>query len=162
MISGISVSVFPGLAELRHQQQDAGEALLAGVEQLVDQIGLCAHARGSARKRSEKLWCSCMTRIISSRSILSAVHAVTAVAVAMRRPGTLAIDSSPMNSPGAIMLMVASLPLSEPTVSFGTTDLQVENGVGRVSLREERLLGAETDELPSQSSAGEEGADIEL
>ena len=31
-----------------------------------------------------------------------------------------------------------------------------------MSLREECLLGAETDELPSQSSAGEEGADVEL
>jgi hypothetical protein len=56
--------------------------------------------------------------IISSLSILSAVQAVMAVAVAMCRPATAAIASSPMKSPAERRVMVASLPALETTVSL--------------------------------------------
>ena len=35
---------FAGLAELGHEEECSGEAFLAGVEELVDEIGLGAHA----------------------------------------------------------------------------------------------------------------------
>ena len=41
-----------------------------------------------------------------------------AVAVAMRSPGVCAIDSSPTKSPADSSAMVASLPVSDITVSF--------------------------------------------
>ena len=38
--------LFARLAKLRHQQEDSGETLLAGVEELIDEVGLNAHAAG--------------------------------------------------------------------------------------------------------------------
>ena len=43
-IFGISDSGCARLAEFGHQQKDSRQALLAGVEELIDQIGLGAHA----------------------------------------------------------------------------------------------------------------------
>jgi hypothetical protein len=51
------------------------------------------------KNRSEILFSSCISRIISSRPILSAVQAVTAAAVAKRNPATVASASSPTKSP---------------------------------------------------------------
>jgi hypothetical protein len=67
---------------------------------------------------SEKERSSCITRIISSRAIWSAVQTSRAVAVAKWSPPTLARDSSPMNSPEVSSATVASLPSRETTVSF--------------------------------------------
>ena len=61
---------------------------------------------------------SCITRTISSRWISIALQAVMAVAVVMCSPPRLASDSSPMKSPTAKRVIVASLPFSEKTVSF--------------------------------------------
>ena len=103
---------FAGLAELGHQQQDAGQALFAGVEELIDKIGLGAHAAGQQERQEEigegMLLVHDADHLVAS--ILSAVQAVMAVAVAMRSPGTAASDSSPTKSPGERSVMVASLP----------------------------------------------------
>src|ERR1700738_4501301 len=63
-----------------------------------------------------------MIRIISSRSILSAIQSIMADAVAKRRPFTAAIDSSPTKSPGDRLkfspergrMMVLTLPVVFP------------------------------------------------
>ena len=43
-ILGRYCSGSPGLADLRHQEEDTRQTLFAGVEELVDKIGLDAHA----------------------------------------------------------------------------------------------------------------------
>ena len=53
---------FVRLAEFRHQQQNSCQALLAGIEELIDEI------RRNRRNRSEKACSSCSTWIISERS----------------------------------------------------------------------------------------------
>jgi len=50
--------------------------------------------------------------------ILIAVQAVMAFAEVRRSPGTVASDSSPTNSQGASIVIVASLPSFETTVTF--------------------------------------------
>jgi hypothetical protein len=70
------------------------------------------------RNKSENACSSCITRIISDRSTLIAVHAVIAVAVARCRSPTEAIDSSPTKSPAQTMAIVASLPSFDTAVSF--------------------------------------------
>jgi hypothetical protein len=37
---------FSGSAELRHEQQDSGQALFAAIEKLIDEVSLRAHAAG--------------------------------------------------------------------------------------------------------------------
>ena len=37
---------YPGLAEFRHQEEDPRQSLFAGVEQLIDKVGLGSHAAG--------------------------------------------------------------------------------------------------------------------
>ena len=85
-----------------HQQQNPCQALLAGVEKLIDEISLSSHAAGK-QKLQEQIGegSLCSTRIISARSILRAVQPEIAVAVASRRPTAPAIDSSPTKSPAA-------------------------------------------------------------
>jgi len=75
---------FTRLAKFRHQQEYPSQALLAGVEELIDKIGLVLMLRASKnfRKTSANAGWSCITWVISSRVILSATHELTAVAVA--------------------------------------------------------------------------------
>ena len=42
-----------GLAELGHEEECAGEAFFAGVEELVDEVGLGAHAAGEKEAKEE-------------------------------------------------------------------------------------------------------------
>ena len=101
------------------------------------------------RNRSEKACSSCITRIISSRSILSAVQAVMAVAVDKRSPGTAASDSSPTKSPAERSVMVASLPFCRNDRDLCAALLKIEDGVGGISLRKEGLLGLHLDDSSS-------------
>jgi hypothetical protein len=77
-----------GLAELGHEEEGACKALFAGVEQLVDKVGLCPYAvaQQEVDEKSEKEWSSWMAWIISSRLIFMEVQAVMVEVVAMRRP----------------------------------------------------------------------------
>ena len=61
---------------------------------------------------------SCITRIISSLPILSAVQELTAEAVAIRNPCMVARDSSPTKSDADRSVIVASLPFCETTVTL--------------------------------------------
>src|ERR1035441_5887033 len=56
--------------------------------------------------------------LFTSLAILTAEQTSIAVAVARCSPPTLASDSSPMNSPGERIAMVASLPSGETTAIF--------------------------------------------
>src|ERR1017187_7175638 len=108
------------IAEFAHEQKNPGQTLFTGVEELIDQIGLKTHAASKRNfmKRSENSCSSCTTRIISSRVILRAVHAVMAVAEARRSLGIAASASSPTKACGARSAIVASLPVLETTETF--------------------------------------------
>ena len=109
---------FSRLAKLRQQQEDPRQTLFAGVEKLIDKIGLGSHAT-----RQEELQEQVGERMLLVKNTddlsplnLESRQGVIAVAVASRRPAIPAIDSSPTNSPAETSAIVASLPLVETTV----------------------------------------------
>jgi hypothetical protein len=50
---GKQVVQHPGLAEFRHQQQNSGQPLLAGVEEPVDKIRLRSHTAGQQKLQKQ-------------------------------------------------------------------------------------------------------------
>jgi len=72
--------LFARLAELGHQQEDSRKTPLAGVEELIDEIDLDAHTAGQqvSHEHLRKSVLLSMMRIISSRSILSAIQSIMA------------------------------------------------------------------------------------
>ena len=100
MIGGISFRVHRA-CHIPPSTGESGQTLFARVEKLIDKVGLGSHTRASKNSinMSEKARSSYITRIISSRSILSAVQYEMAMAVAKRVPSHPASDSSPMKSP---------------------------------------------------------------
>src|ERR1035441_5619382 len=154
---------FAWLAKLRHQQQDAGQALLAGVEELIHQIGLDPH-RAVEQKLEKEI----------GEAVLVMHDADHLVAVDLERgtrgDGGGGGHTQAGNARNRLFSNKVTggeqrdggfLAPFRDDGEFGTAGLQVENAVGRVSLREEGLLGTETDEAASQSTAGEEGGDVE-
>jgi hypothetical protein len=154
---------FAWLAELRHQQQDAGKALLAGVEELVDEIGLGPHSAGEQELEEE----------VGEAMLLvhDADHLVApdpergaggdggggGQAQAGDAGDRLFSNEVAGDEQGDGGLLAAFGDDGE----FGATGLQVEDAIGRVSLREEGLFGLQADELSSQSGVGQEGYGIE-
>ena len=107
------------------------------------------------RNKSENSCSSCMTRIISSLVILSAVHLQRAVAVDRRSPGIAASADSPTKSPEESSVMVASLPECETTVSFCAAILKIKDGVCLISLGEEVLFLFQFDDSSAKTSMRE-------
>jgi len=62
---------FSRLSELGHQKENPRQTLFAGIEELIDEIGLGPHTAGQQKleKRSAKAVSSCITRTISFRVI---------------------------------------------------------------------------------------------
>jgi hypothetical protein len=119
-IGGTIVPVCPAHAKLGHQEENPRQTLFAGVEKLIDKIGLGSHAPDQqefqVHLREGML-------LVHQADHLSPLYperctGVMALAVAMCSPPTLASDSYPMNSPAGRSAMVASFPSCETTVSF--------------------------------------------
>ena len=160
-ILGISVScASAGLAKLRHQQQDARQPLLAGVEELIDQVGLGAHAArqqkpaGTGRRRALLLVHGAGSS--PTRSILSAEQAVIAVAVAMRKPGgaghRLLADKIAGGEAARWWLLCPRL---RENGELGATALEEEDAIGRVALAKEGPPGLQLNGVSRQSNLGE-------
>jgi hypothetical protein len=109
--------VFPRLAVLGQQQKHSRQPLFRPVEELIDQIRLCPQVAIEQKRREQigKSCSSCITLRNSGLAILSAVHAVTAVAIVTRSPGFAAIAFSPKKSLAATRRIVASFPVEEST-----------------------------------------------
>src|ERR1039458_1226418 len=63
---------FTQLAKIRHQQENSRQTLFAGVEELVDKIGLGAHAAGQQKRQKQvgkgMLFMNHASHLLSSRS----------------------------------------------------------------------------------------------
>ena len=118
-IFGIT-SRLAGLAELRHQEQNPRQPLLAGVEELIDQIGLGAHA--ARQQKLEEQVGELVLFVDDAEHLvpldLIAVQAVMAVADESRSPALATRASSPTKSPPTSRVMVASLPALDSTVTL--------------------------------------------
>jgi len=96
---------------------------------------------------------ACSLRITlrnSGLAILSAVHAVTAVAVVTRSPGSAAIAFSPKKLLDATKRIVASFPVEERTEILARPLVQVEDAIGWISLRKEGLRAVQLDDPSSR------------
>ena len=140
-----------GLAELRHQQQDAGEAFLAGVEELVDQIGLGPHS-ASEQELDEEVGKAMLLvhdadHLVASNPERGACSDGSGGGQAQAGDAGNRLFSNEFagGDQGDGGLLAA---LGEDG-ELGTACLQVEDAIGWVSLREEGLLGLQTDKLSS-------------
>ena len=111
--------------------------------------------------RSENACSSCMTRIISSRVILSAVQAVIAVAEARRSPGNAASASSPTKSRSGEERDGGFLAGFRNDCEFCAALLKIEDGIRGISLRKEGLFSFNLNNSSTKSCAGQKGRRIE-
>ena len=128
------------LAEVGQQQEDPGEPLLAGVEELVHEVFFDPDVprQQIRRERSENSASSWSARSIAGFGSTTIELSVVAVAVDMRS-GWPARHPSPKKSPGPRSAMTACLPCCERTVSLTFPSLDEEHGVRAITLREDRL-----------------------
>ena len=89
VICGMHCFRLARLAEFRHQQQNSRQALFAGVEELIDQVGLNAHAALQQELQEEVGETMLLVHDadhLSPADLESGAVAVMAVAVAKRSP----------------------------------------------------------------------------
>jgi hypothetical protein len=105
------------LAEIHQQEKQPCQALLTGIEQLVNQIRFNSDVASQQMrdKHLRKRRSSCSTRTMAALCSRIITHSVIALIVAMRR-SWLARHPSPQKSPLPRMATIASFPCFETTV----------------------------------------------
>ena len=153
-----------GLAELGHEQEDAGEAFFAVVEELVYEVGLGAHA-AAEQEREEEVGEAAL-------GVQGADHlvALDAECGAGGDGGGGGHAQAGNSGDGLFAEEVARVEQGDGRLfaaigdhgEAGAAALQVEATGGLGSLAEEDLLGREADEMASHTCTGEESGDVGL
>jgi hypothetical protein len=148
------------LAKLRHQQQDAGKAFLAGVEELVDEVGLSPHSACEQELEEEVGEAILIVHLVAPNPERGACGHGRGGGHAQARDAGDRLFSNEFT--GSEQCDGGLLAAFGDDGELGATGLQVEDAISVASLREEGLFGRQTDELSSQSRVGQEGYGIEL
>jgi len=153
----ISANVLPRLrlAKVRHQQQDARQPSLAGIEQLIDQVGLRpdpAVQHEVEKQRGERLL---LVQGTQHQVAIDAEHRARHQRRGSGGPKCVGtgerlfakeVSCRKERDRGLLALLGNNRQLGPPRP-------QIENRVGRPTLRKEDVLGFDTDDLSSFSLA---------
>jgi len=154
---------FAGLAEFSHQKQDAGQPFLAGVEELIDEVGLGAHAAG--QQELEEYICECRLLMHYSNHFISADHerrtGVHGGSGCHTQPDDRGERLLPNKIPGGEEsdggLFAFLRNDGYPSSAF----LQIKDRIRRVPLGKECLFGFQGDYDSAESGVGEKTGGVE-
>ena len=133
---------FTGDAEFGHEEEDSGEAFFAGIEELIDEIGLGAHAAGEQEPHEEVRECMILVHGADHVAALDSVRGAGGdggcggdAAAADAGQGFLS-DEVAVGKQGDGGFFTAGGDDGE----FGAAFLKIEDRVSWTSLRKEGLL----------------------
>ncbi len=155
--------LFAGFSEFGHEEEDSGEAFFAGVEELIDEIGLGSHAAGE-EKGEEQVGEGVL--FVHDADHLGAVDAEGVTGCDGGGGGEAESGGC---GEGFLSDEVARIEEGDGGLFAGFGDygefraafLEVEDGVGGGSLGKDGGFGFELDDLASYTGVGKEGRRIE-